>query len=92
MNKKELEAAMEYRLYIYDVWGDEEECWVNDIYETTTIIEIPESGEIMDILMKELFEDGTKKEDVEINDDEEVIYVDYQGKPLCELRKEVLHV
>lgn len=32
---------MEYRLYIYDVWGDEKECWVNDIYETFTTIEIP---------------------------------------------------
>ena len=72
-----------YEIFDYDVWGNEEEDYsVNDVIPTGIIICTDASKSS---LCKKLGLDDPYKIDVDYNED--VIYIDYDGKPYCELRK-----
>ena len=72
-----------YEIFYYDVWGNEEEGYsVNDVIPTGIIIYTDTSKSS---LCKKLGLDDPYKIDVDYN--EGVIYIDYDGKPYCELRK-----
>ena len=66
---------IKYELFLYDV-GE------NETYETGIVIYTDTSKSS---LCKKLKLDDPYKLDVVFQDD--VIYVDYEGKPYCELRK-----
>ena len=75
---------MTYEIFDYDVWGNEEEGYtVNDVVPTGIIIFTDTSKSS---LCKKLGLDDPYKIDVDATN-EGVIYVDYEGKPYCELRK-----
>ena len=72
-----------YEIFDYDVWGNEEEGYsVNDVIPTGIIIFTDTSKSS---LCKKLGLDDPYKIDVYVNKDS--IYIDYDGKPYCELRK-----
>ena len=72
-----------YEIFDYDVWGNEEDGYdVNDVIPTGIIIYTDTSKSS---LCKKLGLDDPYKIDVYVNED--VIYVDYNYKPYCELRK-----
>ena len=72
-----------YEIFDYDVWGNEEEGYtVNDVIPTGDFIFTDTSKSS---LGKKLGLDDPYKIDVDYNED--VIYIDYDGKPYCELRK-----
>ena len=74
---------IKYEIFDYDVWGNEEEGFsVNDVIPTGIIIYTDASKSS---LCKKLGLDDPYKIDVDYN--EYVIYIDYNGKPYCELRK-----
>ena len=72
-----------YEIFDYDVWADEEEGYsVNDVIPTGIIIYTDTSKSS---LCKKLgLEDPYK---IYVYYTEEVIYIDYNYKPYCELRK-----
>ena len=67
-----------YEIFDYDVWGNE----VNDVVPTGIIIYTDASKSS---ICKKLCLDDPYKVDVYYNED--VIYIDYDGNPYCELRK-----
>ena len=72
-----------YEIFDYDVWGNEEEGYdVNDVIPTGIIIYTDTSKSS---LCKKLGLDDPYKIDVLFSEDS--IYIDYDGKPYCELRK-----
>lgn len=72
-----------YEIFDYDLWGNEEEGYeVNDVISTGIIIYTDTSKRS---LCRELGLDDPYKIDVDYNEDS--IYIDYDGKPYCELRK-----
>ena len=72
-----------YEIFDYDVWGNEEEGYnVNDVIPTGIIIYTDTSKSS---ICKKLGLDDPYKMDVNYN--EYVIYIDYDGNPYCELRK-----
>lgn len=72
-----------YEIFDYDVWGNEEEGYsVNDVMPTGIIIYTDTSKSS---LCKKLGLDDPYKLDVSVNEDS--IYIDYNYKPYCELRK-----
>ena len=72
-----------YEIFDYDVWGNEEEGYsVNDVIPTGIIIFTDTSKSS---ICKKLGLDDPYKLDVNYN--EVVIYVEYDGNPYCELRK-----
>lgn len=72
-----------YEIFDYDVWGNEEEGYdVNDVIPTGIIIYTDTSKSS---LCKKLGLDDPYKIDVLFSED--VIYIDYDGEPYCELRK-----
>ena len=72
-----------YEIFDYDVWGNEEDGYdVNDVMPTGIIIYTDTSKSS---LCKKLGLDDPYKIDVYVNEDS--IYIDYDGKPYCELRK-----
>ena len=74
---------IKYEIFDYDVWGNEEEGYnVNDVVPTGIIIYTDTSKSS---LCKKLGLDDPYKIDVSVNEDS--IYIDYDGKPYCELRK-----
>lgn len=82
-----------YRLYDYDVWGNEEDGWeVNDVFKTDNIAalnpkwsdkEIIKALKTQSIIVSEVDE---KK--VEIEGDEDRLYFSYKGRPEFEMRLE----
>ena len=74
---------IKYEIFDYDVWGNEEEGYnVNDVFPTGIIIYTDTSKSS---LCKKLDLDDPYKIDVDATN-AGVIYVDYNGKPYCELR------
>ena len=72
-----------YEIFDYDVWGNEEYGYeVNDVVPTGITIYTDASKAS---ICKKLGLDDTYKMDVDYNED--VIYIDYDGNPYCELRK-----
>lgn len=73
-----------YEIIAYDVWGNEEEGYnVNDVMPTGTVIYTDTSKAS---ICKKLGLDDPYKIDADATH-EGVIYIDYDGKPYCELRK-----
>ena len=81
-----------FRLYTYDVWGNEKDGYeVNDIFKTSETYEIPAEATDAHVI-KALRKQGCFKARVlsrliEIDGDDETIYVSYKGRPEFELRK-----
>ena len=74
---------IKYEIYDYDVWGNDEEGYsVNDVIPTGITIYTDTSKSS---ICKKLGLDDPYKLDVYYSED--VIYVDYNYKPYCELRK-----
>ena len=72
-----------YEIFDYDVWGNEEDGYeVNDVVPTGITIYIDTSKAS---ICKKLGLDDPYKVEVDYNED--VIYIDYDGNPYCELRK-----
>ena len=72
-----------YEIFDYDVWGNEEDGYsVNDVIPTGIVIYTDTSKSS---ICKKLGLDDPYKIDVYYNED--VIYIDYDYKPCCELRK-----
>lgn len=72
-----------YEIFDYDVWGNEEEGYdVNDVIPTGIFIFTDTSKSS---ICKKLGLDDPYKMDVYVNEDS--IYIDYDYKPYCELRK-----
>ena len=71
-----------YEIFDYDVLESEDGAYVNDVIPTGIIIYTDASKSS---LCKKLSLDDPYKIDVDYNED--VIYIDYDGKPYCELRK-----
>ena len=71
-----------YEIFDYDVLESEDGAYVNDVIPTGIIIYTDASKSS---LCKKLSLDDPYKIDVDYNED--VIYIDYNGKPYCELRK-----
>ena len=72
-----------YEIFDYDVWGNEEEGYdVNDVIPTGVFIFTDTSKSS---ICKKLGLDDPYKIDVLFSEDS--IYIDYDGKPYCELRK-----
>ena len=83
----------QYKLYDYDVWGNEKDGYdVNNVWSTNEIYEISEKGMESDKQMiKELKKQGLIKKgirfsSIDIDGDERTIYLGYKGKPEFELR------
>ena len=83
-----------YRLYTYDLWGNDEDGYeVNDVYRSTKIELDPVNmtdSEILDVMIKEEIFESIQNVEIAISSDDEVWYfvTKDQGKPLCELRLE----
>ena len=74
---------VKYEIYDYDVWGNEEDGYeVNDVVPTGIFIYTDASKARK---RKKLGLDDPYKMDVDYNEDS--IYIDYDGNPYCELRK-----
>lgn len=77
-----------YQLYYYDLWGNDEDGYhVGDVLPTNSYVS-SETGVISAHRLSKWL--GLNYPDrLEINDTaaEDVIYVDYDGKPYCELRR-----
>ena len=74
---------IKYEIFDYELWGNEEEGYtVNDVVPTGIFIFTDTSKSS---LCKKLGIDDPYKIDVDYNEDS--IYIDYDGKPYCELRK-----
>ena len=72
-----------YEIFDYDIWGNEgEDYFVNDVVPTGITIYTDASKAS---ICKKLGLDDPYKIDVDYNED--VIYIEYDGNPYCELRK-----
>ena len=72
-----------YEIFDYDIWGNEEDGYeVNDVVPTGITIYTDASKAS---ICKKLGLDDPYKMDVDYNED--AIYIDYDGNPYCELRK-----
>ena len=71
-----------YEIFDYDVWKNEDGAYVNDVIPTGIFIYTDTSKAS---ICKKLELDDPYKVDVCYNED--VIYIDYDGNPYCELRK-----
>lgn len=82
-----------YRVYDYDLWGNEKDGYtVNNCFRTTEIIEIKQDASEHTIIQT-LKKHGVIKKyirdlSINVHGDEEIIYIDYKGNPSFELRKE----
>ena len=71
-----------YEIFDYDIWESEDGPYVNDVVPTGITIYTDTSKAS---ICKKLGLDDPYKVDVNYNED--VIYIDYDYKPYCELRK-----
>ena len=82
-----------YRLYNYDVWGNNKEGYnVNNVFQTDETCIIDDdmgNGEIIAELKKQgIIRKTVKNSKIDISDDGyDVLYFDYRGKPEFELRE-----
>ena len=75
---------IKYEIYDYDLWGNEKEGYeVNDVISTGIVIYTDTSKRS---LCRELGLDDPYKIDVDATSDR-VLYIYYEGKPYCKLRK-----
>lgn len=85
-----------YRLYNYDVWGNEHDGFeVNDVYRTSTIVDIPDDANDETIIRILKAEGAIKRnirfKSIEIDGELEYsLYFTYRptGRPEFELRRE----
>lgn len=82
-----------YRLYEYDVWGNEIDGYnVNNIFNTGIVYMIdhtlPDNKLIYQLKQLGCIKKGIHCKSVTISGDDEIIYFDYKGKPEFELIKE----
>ena len=75
---------MKYELYLYDVWGNDSDGYtVNDVIPTGKMISENVSKEYLCKILK--LDDPYQ---IEIHaENESIIFIDYEGKPYCELRE-----
>lgn len=74
---------MKYEIIDYDVWRDEEGAYVNEAFSTGRFIYTDTSKAS---ICKKLGLDDPYKVGVDASN-AGVIYIDYEGKPYCELRE-----
>ena len=81
----------QYRVYTYDLWGNDEDGYqVNDAYRQSQVLNIAENAtdnEIKAVLLAECFSADTLADKITI-EGEETLYIEYDCKPVAELRKE----
>lgn len=82
-----------YRLYTYDVWGNEEDGWeVNDTFRRSTQVfldpTLSDTKIIKHLIRKGVVNKNTDFSKINILGEEDVLYFEYDGKPEFELRKE----
>jgi hypothetical protein len=82
-----------YRLYSYDVCGNDADGYeVNDVFKTSETYELDESltdSELIQSLQAQgCIKSGIDMDLIEIEGDDETVYLSYDGKPEFELRKE----
>ena len=82
-----------YRLYDYDVWGNENDGYdVNDVFKTNELYKIDANwsdSKLISALKKQgLIKKGIHQSSIEIGGDDMTITFDYKGKPEFELRIE----
>ena len=93
---------MKYRLYTYDLWGNEEDGYeVNDVFRQNTVFELAQVHMVIsdEKFIRYLRRKGLAVKKYARNKDfttnmssEDIIYVDYKGYPLFELRMEAGNV
>jgi len=87
-------AMAKWRYYSYDVWGNAKEGYdVNNVFKTNEIVDIPNvvrSDKALLTFLKNIgfFKKSLKVTLFDTDGDDEVIYLNYRGKPEGELRKE----
>ena len=86
-------ATQKYRLYTYDVQGNEEDGYdVNDVFKTSEIYDIDPGWDnktlIKRLKSQGLIKKGIRSSSIEIGGDDVIITFDYKGKPEFELREE----
>ena len=78
---------MKYRLYRYDLWGNEEDGYaVNDVFETDTVLKI-NSGASSRSIIRKIKKKYSRFSDYDVTG-EDIIYVNYMDNPCCEMRRE----
>jgi hypothetical protein len=84
-----------WRYYSYDVWGNKRDGYdVNNVFETDEVIDIPnvvQSDKALITYLRNIGfmkKKGLRRNLIEIEGDEGIIYLSYNGKPDGELRKE----
>ena len=76
---------IKYEVFMYDFCESEYGAYVNDVIPTGIVIYTDTSKSS---LCKKLGLDDPYKIDVDVYDaDEGIIYIDYEGKPYCELHE-----
>ena len=83
----------EYRVYDYELWGNEKDGYtVNNSYRTEEIVELEQNisnSELIQVLKKKgVIKKYSRNSSIYLYGDEEVIYIDYKFSPSFELRKE----
>ena len=82
---------MKYRVYTYDLWGNDDDGFeVNDVFRTSLIIAFGRdfSDALIVKKIRKLFSKKLFARFFETEGDENTIYANYKGCPLCELRLE----
>lgn len=82
-----------WRFYDLDVWGNAEEGYeVNASYRTLHTIELPKDATPKEILQclrdNRDIKKGLRRKLIEIDGDEDTIYISYKGRPEIELHRE----
>ncbi len=80
-----------YRLYTYDVWGNEDDGFqVNDVFRTDATLTIPDTAtnDVIACVVSDML--GYSPLTVAPYDNDRIIYLENADnlKPVCELRKE----
>ena len=97
MNKKNPEYGLggqKWRWYDYDVWGNVKDGYeVNNVFKTDDVIYIPNvvksDKALITFLKNEGFlKSGARRNLIELDSHEDVIYFSYKSKPEGELRRE----
>jgi len=78
-----------YKLYTYDLWGNDKDGYqINDYYEQSDIYEVIDPDNDSDLIS---MIDFTNPESIEINHSEScndyIYFQTHAGKPVCELRR-----
>jgi len=81
--------GMKYRVYSYDLWGNEEDGYeVNDVMETNVVINVNFSKDDRHIV-RQVKNKYIRYKDYTVDGEEGYcLYVNYKDVPYCELRPE----